>query len=137
MRFGLLAMSSTQDVRYSAREGRAGPAAANKLWNASRLVLQRVDADARAARRGRATSRTAGSSRACRRARATFEAAIDALRLLARARSALYDFVYGELCDWYLEMVKPRLYEADGEDAPTSPRRCCTCCARRSRSRTR
>ena len=26
----------------------------------------------------------------------------------------LYDFVYGELCDWYLEMVKPRLY---GEDA--------------------
>jgi valyl-tRNA synthetase len=27
----------------------------------------------------------------------------------------LYDFVYGELCDWYLEMVKPRLYD-EGAD---------------------
>jgi valyl-tRNA synthetase len=27
----------------------------------------------------------------------------------AHAALALYDFVYGELCDWYLELVKPRL----------------------------
>jgi valyl-tRNA synthetase len=29
------------------------------------------------------------------------------------AALGLYDFVYGELCDWYLEMIKPRLYEDD------------------------
>jgi valyl-tRNA synthetase len=27
----------------------------------------------------------------------------------SHAALALYDFVYGELCDWYLELVKPRL----------------------------
>ena len=30
-----------------------------------------------------------------------------------RAALGLYDFVYGELCDWYLELVKPRLYADD------------------------
>jgi valyl-tRNA synthetase len=28
----------------------------------------------------------------------------------------LYRFIYGELCDWYLEMLKPRLYEDDNAD---------------------
>ena len=32
-----------------------------------------------------------------------------------RAALGLYDFVYGELCDWYLEMVKPRLYAQDAD----------------------
>ena len=27
----------------------------------------------------------------------------------SHAALGLYDFVYGELCDWYLELVKPRL----------------------------
>ena len=39
LRFGLLAMSSTQDVRYSAERVRQGRDLANKLWNASRLIL--------------------------------------------------------------------------------------------------
>ncbi|MGI8846506.1 MAG: valine--tRNA ligase, partial [Thermoleophilaceae bacterium] len=39
LRFGLLAMSSTQDVRYSAAKVQQGRDLANKMWNASRLVL--------------------------------------------------------------------------------------------------
>jgi valyl-tRNA synthetase len=32
---------------------------------------------------------------------------------LPHAALELYDFVYGELCDWYLEIVKPRLREGE------------------------
>src|ERR1700743_3646665 len=38
-RFGLLAMPSTQDVRYSDAKVEQGSDLANKLWNASRLIL--------------------------------------------------------------------------------------------------
>ena len=46
VRFGLLAMSSSQDVRYSAEKVEQGQGLANKLFNASRFVALRVDADA-------------------------------------------------------------------------------------------
>ncbi len=39
LRFGLLAMSSTQDVRYSDAKVQQGRDLSNKLWNASRLIL--------------------------------------------------------------------------------------------------
>ena len=52
-----------------------------------------------------------------------------------RAALGLYDFVYGELCDWYLELVKPRLYEDD--NARGRRARAARARARRSRSRTR
>ena len=39
LRFGLLAMSSTQDVRFSADRVQQGRDLANKMWNASRLIL--------------------------------------------------------------------------------------------------
>ena len=39
LRFGLLAMSSTQDVRYSDAKVQQGRDLANKMWNASRLIL--------------------------------------------------------------------------------------------------
>src|SRR3954449_10998179 len=41
-RFGLLAMSSSQDVRFSEEKIAQGGRLANKLWNASRFVLLRV-----------------------------------------------------------------------------------------------
>src|SRR5213075_945961 len=44
MRFGLLAMSSTQDVRFSEEKVAQGRALANKLFNASRFVLLNVQA---------------------------------------------------------------------------------------------
>jgi len=114
VRFGLLAMSSSQDVRYSAEKVQQGEQLTNKLWNASRLILTRVDPEARAAARPRAIEDRWILSRLAA-ARATFEQYVAEFDF-SHAALALYDFVYGELCDWYLELVKPRLYEAEGEE---------------------
>jgi valyl-tRNA synthetase len=115
VRFGLLAMSSSQDVRYSAEKIQQGEQLANKLWNASRLVLTRVDPDARADARPSAIEDRWILSRLAA-ARAEVAQRVEAFDF-SHAALALYDFVYGELCDWYLELVKPRLYEEDGSGA--------------------
>jgi valyl-tRNA synthetase len=43
VRFGLLLMSSSQDVRFSEEKVAMGRNFANKLWNAARLVLLATD----------------------------------------------------------------------------------------------
>ncbi len=63
LRFGLLAMSSTQDVRYSDAKVEQGSDLANKLYNASRLILLNA-AEVEPAPRAARSSRTAGCSRA-------------------------------------------------------------------------
>ncbi len=114
VRFGLLAMSSSQDVRYSAEKVQQGQQLANKLWNASRLILMRVGPDARAAARRRTIEDRWILSRLAA-ARTEVDERVAAYDF-SHAALALYDFVYGELCDWYLELVKPRLYAEDGDD---------------------
>jgi valyl-tRNA synthetase len=114
VRFGLLAMSSSQDVRYSAEKIQQGEQLTNKLWNASRLILTRIDPDARAAAKPRTIEDRWILSRLAA-ARATVDTHIGGFDF-SHAALALYDFVYGELCDWYLELVKPRLYEAEGDE---------------------
>jgi valyl-tRNA synthetase len=114
LRFGLLAMSSTQDVRYSQARVQQGRDLANKMWNASRLILMeaRDDVDP-----GPGSTRVEDrwiASRLTRAARSVTES-IEAYDF-SHAALDLYDFFWSELCDWYLEIVKPRLYDGD-EDA--------------------
>jgi valyl-tRNA synthetase len=116
-RFGLLAMSSTQQVRFSEEKLAQGRQLANKLFNASRLVLLRLPDGMELtgeAPRPRAVEDAWILSR-LQRAKAETARAIETFEF-HRAALGLYDFVYGELCDWYLEIVKPRLYDDDDED---------------------
>jgi valyl-tRNA synthetase len=110
VRFGLLAMSSSQDVRYSAEKIQQGQQLANKMWNASRLVLLNVVDVEPAPVAATVEDRWILSrlQRAIRRWREQV-AAYD----LSHAALDLYGFFYGDFCDWYLEMVKPRLYEQE------------------------
>jgi len=111
VRFGLLAMSSTQDVRYSSEKVEQGQALANKLFNASRFVLLNVSADAPADPRPTTVEDRWILSR-LQRIVADTRRRLDEFDF-AKAALGLYDFVYGELCDWYLELVKGREYDAD------------------------
>jgi valyl-tRNA synthetase len=117
VRWGLLAMSSGQDVRFNEEKVSQAQQLTNKLWNASRLVLQRVDHSARAEARPQAPEDHWILAR-LEHARAAVGEAIDNFEF-SRAALSLYEFVYGELCDWYLELVKPRLYDGDADTAAT------------------
>ncbi|MGH2980117.1 MAG: valine--tRNA ligase [Solirubrobacterales bacterium] len=113
VRFGLLAMSSSQDVRYSAEKIQQGQQLANKMWNASRLVLTNA-ADVAPGPRPRTVEDRWILSRLAR-ATADMRERIERYDL-SHAAQGLYSFFWSELCDWYLEIVKPRLYGGDVED---------------------
>src|SRR4051812_36752025 len=114
VRFGLLAMSSTQDVRFSEEKVAQGRALANKLFNASRFVLLNVDHDAVPAPRPK---RVEDRWILSRLGRAIDEAHANIAAFEFHKLSlGLYDFVYGDLCDWYLEFLKSppaREFDAD------------------------
>jgi valyl-tRNA synthetase len=116
LRFGLLAMSSTQDVRYSDAKVQQGRDLANKLWNASRLILLNV-ADVEPEPRPLHVEDRWILSR--------LERTIDSVTAkleeydFAHAAQEAYTFFWSELCDWYLEIVKPRLYEGEEDLSAT------------------
>ena len=126
VRFGLLAMSSTQDVRYSAERIQQGQDLTNKLWNASRLVL--LNASPGGASQQEPRQELAPGGHLCvedrwivsrlQRAVEAATASIDSYDF-AHAALDLYDYFWSELCDWYLEIVKPRLYDGDPDAAAT------------------
>ena len=115
VRWGLLAMSSGQDVRFSEDKVAQGQQLTNKLWNAARLILLGCR---RRLTPGRAAAPAAVEDRwilsRLERARAEVAARIERYDF-SHAALALYDFIYGELCDWYLELVKPRLRAGEPE----------------------
>ena len=86
---------------------------ANKIWNASRFVLMNLEDFDSAAPCGELTladrwilSRYAQTVTGVTDNMEKFE--------LGEAARMLYDFIWGEFCDWYIELVKPRLYNKEG-----------------------
>ena len=114
LRFGLLAMSSTQDVRFSADRVRQGGELANKLWNASRLILLRVAEGVEASPDHAETIEDRWILSRIERVVARTDALVDGFEMSA-ATLGLYSFFWSELCDWYLELAKPRLGAADAD----------------------
>ncbi|MBV9050370.1 MAG: valine--tRNA ligase, partial [Solirubrobacterales bacterium] len=117
LRWGMLAMSSSQDVNFSEERIAQGLQLTNKLWNASRLILLGVAQDAFAGVRPRTVEDRWILSR-LRRAKVEVGGRIERYDF-SHAALALYDFVYGELCDWYLELIKPRLRAGEPDLAAT------------------
>jgi valyl-tRNA synthetase len=116
LRFGLLAMSSTQDVRYSDAKVQQGRDLANKLFNASRLILLNAAEVEPAPRPLHVEDRWILS-----RLERTISSVTEKLEEydFAHAAQEAYSFFWSELCDWYLEIAKPRLYEGEEEVSAT------------------
>jgi valyl-tRNA synthetase len=116
-RYGLLKMSSTQDVRFAVGMIEEGRWLANKLWNVARLILANVegvepDARPRAVEERWILARLNA-------ARAEVEAAWAAFDFAAAVK-ILYRLTRDDFCDWYAEAAKPRLYENDEDAAATA-----------------
>jgi valyl-tRNA synthetase len=131
VRWGLAAMSSGQDVAFSEDRIAQGQQLTNKLWNAARLILLGVQSTAAIAsgdspgaippsRTDPEPTRVEDRWILSRLHRAKTEVSGRIERFdFSHAALALYDFVYGELCDWYLELIKPRLRAGEPELAAT------------------
>jgi valyl-tRNA synthetase len=117
LRFGLLAMSSTQDVRYSDAKVQQGRDLANKLWNASRLIL--LNTEAPEDRSLPAQPAALEDRWILSRLEATVESVTSLLGVydFAHVAREIYSFVFSDLCDWYLEIAKPRIYEGEEDVA--------------------
>jgi valyl-tRNA synthetase len=130
LRFGLLAMSSTQDVRYSDAKVQQGRDLSNKLWNAGRLILLNAkfqqnqsltnapqDQVPAAVERGMLNLDRVEDRWILSRLERTIDSVSEKLDSydFAHAVQEAYAFFWSELCDWYLEIAKPRLYEGEAE----------------------
>jgi valyl-tRNA synthetase len=113
-RFTLAALAAQgRDIRMSEERVEGYRNFANKIWNASRLVLGNLEGyDPVLARRGKPStadrwikSRLAATAAAVRKA-------LDGYRF-NDAASAVYQFLWHEFCDWYLEIAKRSLYQSE------------------------
>ena len=118
LRFMLMTgISPGNDTRFNYDRLESSRNFANKLWNASRFVLMNLDGaltDKETAKKNYKTEDKWIISRANKAAKE----ATDYLEKfeLGMAAQRVYDFIWNEYCDWYIEIVKPRLYGADGDD---------------------
>ncbi|HLX75241.1 MAG TPA: valine--tRNA ligase, partial [Terriglobales bacterium] len=130
-RFTLAAMASPgTDIAFNPKRTEGYRAFANKIWNAARFIFMNVDRAQqagvwslkdfqKAAGEGaRATKGVAGFQPATLEDRwilsrfnavaAEVNEALETYRF-DEAANRVYDFFWGEFCDWYVELMKPRL----------------------------
>jgi valyl-tRNA synthetase len=116
-RYGLLKMSSTQDTRFSYAAIDEGRRLANKLWNVSRLIITNTEGATPALRPQHREERWILAR--LEAARSDMERALEDVDYAAVAR-ILYRVTFDDFCDWYAEIIKPRLYEHDAHTQATA-----------------
>jgi valyl-tRNA synthetase len=116
-RYGLLKISSTQDVRYAVGAIEEGRKLANKLWNVARLILQQTEGVTPERRPASLEERWILAR--LESARGVVEEAWAGFDFAA-ATGALYHLTFDDFCDWYAEAIKPRLYDGDEDCRATA-----------------
>ncbi|HET7137250.1 MAG TPA: valine--tRNA ligase [Gaiellaceae bacterium] len=116
-RYGLLKNSLTQDVRFSYAAIEEGGKLSNKLWNAARLIVKACEGAAPAERPSTLEERwILARLSQVQRAIEGYLGEFD----FAHTMDELYHVTFDDFCDWYLEAVKARLYDADADARATA-----------------
>jgi valyl-tRNA synthetase len=113
-RFTLAALAAQgRDVRLAEERIEGYRNFANKLWNAARLVLGNLEGyDPRLAKRGTPSLPDRWIKSRLAAATADVRKGLDGYRF-NEAASAVYQFLWHEFCDWYLEIAKRALYQRE------------------------
>lgn len=121
LRFSLaMGNSPGNDMRFYWEKVEAYRNFANKIWNASRFVMMNLEGGSilpieecnlDAADKW-ILSRFNGAVREVTENMEKYE--------LGMAAQRLYDFMWSEFCDWYIELTKPRLYGTDADEKNTA-----------------
>jgi valyl-tRNA synthetase len=96
---------------------------ANKLWNASRFVMMNLEDKKPPLLEKPPLLRGVGGISTDRWILSRFNRVIKQTReylstyALGEAAKGLYDFIWGDFCDWYIELIKPRLWGNDGAES--------------------
>jgi valyl-tRNA synthetase len=117
LRFTLAALTAQgRDIKLAKERIEGYRAFANKLWNASRFALMNLEGF-QAGGDPHEVARTPADRWILARLQRAVNETLDALEAYRfnDAASTVYQFVWHELCDWYIELSKEALY---GEDAP-------------------
>ena len=119
LRFSLiLGTSPGNDIRYSEEKLTSAGNFANKIWNASKFVLMNLE-QMNEIKEENLTyedkwilSKLNTVVKEVRNNLDNFDFGI--------ALQKIYDFIWDEFCDWYIEMVKPRLYNKEDKTRKTA-----------------
>ncbi len=117
LRFTLATGNSPgNDMRFHLERVESSRNFANKIWNASRFLMMNLSID---------EIKLPDASELRLEDKWILSAYNNLVREVTEnlnnfelgiAVSKLYDFIWDNYCDWYIELVKPRLYEKDGAD---------------------
>ncbi len=106
------------DMRFSVKRVEASRNFANKIWNASRFVLMNLEVSENKIPENLRTEDKWILSKYNRVVKEVTEN-IDNFEL-GVAVSKLYDLIWDNFCDWYIELVKPRLFDKGSESAKSA-----------------
>ncbi|MDO4288186.1 MAG: valine--tRNA ligase [Eubacterium sp.] len=119
LRFTIITGNSAgNDIRWQDEKLEASRNFLNKIWNAARFVLMNLDEDI-VSKKDEALANLENTDKWI------LSRMNDVVREVTQnmdkyelgiAASKVYDFAWNEYCDWYIELVKPRLY---GDDEAT------------------
>lgn len=118
LRFTLITGSTPgNDMRFSYKRVENNRNFCNKLWNASRFVLMNLPDDFYDAKVMKDKLHSEDRWILTRVDETIVEVQEKIEKYdIGMAAEAVHDFIWDEYCDWYIEMVKPRLYGDDIED---------------------
>jgi valyl-tRNA synthetase len=121
LRFALLMGTSPgNDSKVSITKLEAGRNFANKLWNATRFVIRSLESGSAIDREIKRDKLPVEDRWILSRLNRTVASAVSLMDdfQFGEAQRQIHDFLWGEYCDWYIELAKIRLQANDNSPLP-------------------